>query len=92
METGRLYLIGPHSSANIANTGLLELHGVTSIKVYGSKDPQDDIASMTPATIEITEDFYQTLSAVPRYIAFVGTATRINLEGYDVIEDIKAIS
>ena len=86
LETGKLYLTKPHTKANIGQVALLELNGVTSCTIYGSKDQQADVASMTPATEAITEDFYQTLSALPRYITFVGTVTRINIEGYDLVE------
>lgn len=93
-QTGKLYLAKAHTSQSIGQTARLELHGVTSIIIYGSELEESalsDITDMTPATEELTEDFYYPLDTLPKYITFVGTATGINVAGYDLTE-IKDIS
>ena len=83
LETGKLYLTKAHTSANIGQTARLELHGVTSVIIFGSElddSVLDDITDMTPATEELTEDFYYPLDTLPKYISFVGTVDSINTE------------
>ena len=91
LETGKLYLVADESTATNERPALLELNGTVDITVYGSETEQADVASMTPATDQITESFYQTLSEVPKYITFVGSATRIELKGRKLTE-VKDIS
>ena len=92
LATGKLYSVKASTSQQIGKTARLELKGSPlSITVYGSEDPQTSVANMTPCTDELTESSYYTLDTLPTYIAFIGTATRINISGYDLtlIRDIS---
>ncbi|MDA3953114.1 MAG: hypothetical protein PF485_05675 [Bacteroidales bacterium] len=85
--TGKLYLTKAHSSSNIGQTARIELHGVTSVIVYGTENEPSTVtnaASLTPASEALTEDSYYPFDTLPKYIAFVGTVTTINVAGYDL--------
>lgn len=91
IQPNKLYFAKAHTSLNIGELILLELKGNVSIQIFGSKDEQDTVLELTPQTELLVEDFEYTLTRLPRYVAFVGTADRINIEGYDLTE-IKDIS
>ena len=83
--TGKLYLAKPSCSENIGKTARLELKGATlNVIVYGSEDLQTSVANMTACTDALTDESYYTLDTLPTYIAFIGTADRINIGGYDL--------
>lgn len=84
--TGKLYLARPHTSENIGDPCLLELNGNVSIEIYGSKDEVDTVSELTIQAEIIEEDGSYPLFGLPRYVSFVGTADRINVEGYDLTE------
>ena len=65
---------------------MLELKGNVSIQVYGSKDVYLDLSDLTVQTTLLTGDQERVLFTLPRYVAFIGTADRINVEGYDLLE------
>lgn len=95
-EVGKLYLATPSSSANIGGRGMatIEIKGNVNLIVYGSEEAEASIlavSDMTPASDSIGADFYQTFYKLPKYVAFIGTADRINVTGYDLTE-IKAIT
>lgn len=90
-ETGKLYLTKAHTSQNIGQTALVELKGTVNLIIYGSQTEQDDVASLTPASLTLTDDFYYPTDTLPKYVAFIGTADRINVAGYD-LTFIKNIS
>lgn len=90
--TNKLYLTRPHTSENIGDPCLLELKGsAVSIEIFGSKDETNTITELTPQGEIIEEEGSYPLFALPRYVVFVGTADKINVEGYDLTE-IKDIS
>lgn len=87
IETGKLYLTKAHTSANIGQTAIIELKGTVSLTVYGSEKDESELAAvtdLTPASEALTEDFYYPFDTLPKYIAFIGTADRINVAGYDL--------
>jgi hypothetical protein len=88
IETGKLYLVNPHSSQNIGKTARLELRGVTSVIIYGTDEKDTDSITdendLTLVSEVITDDFFYPLDTLPTYIAFVGTVTLINITGYDL--------
>jgi hypothetical protein len=86
ITVGKLYSTLAHSSANIGQTARLELKGTVNLIIYGSEDLQTSVANMTPVSETITDDFYYPLDTLPTYIAFIGTADRINVGGYDLTE------
>jgi len=92
--TNKLYRVQPNTSAENESPRLVEIKGNVNLTIYGTEEKEEDItavADMTPASEAISADFYQALSNVPEYIAFIGTADRINLRGYDYkyIKDIS---
>jgi hypothetical protein len=85
IATGKLYSVKASTTLNVGKTARLELKGSPlSIIVYGSEELQDSVANMTACTEELTESSYYSLDTLPTYIAFIGTATRINIGGYDL--------
>jgi hypothetical protein len=91
---GKLYLANAHSSANIGQTARLELKGTVNLTIYGSEEAEEvliNVSNMTPVSEILNEDFYYPLDTLPKYVAFIGTADRINVGGYDLTE-IKDIS
>ena len=90
-EVGKLYLTKTISLNNIGQTSRIELNGTVSLTVYGSEDEQANVAAMTPVSEALTADFYYPFDTLPKYIAFIGTADRINVSGYS-LEYVKDIS
>lgn len=86
-EPGKLYL----TKDRLREPTLLELKGNVSIQVFGSLNEKDTVADLTIQTPLLTDDEEYTLTGLPRYVAFIGTADRINVEGYDLtyIKDIS---
>ena len=88
IETGKVYLTKAHTSQLLGQTARVELHGLTSIIIYGTEDEPGEtigVSDLTPATEELTDDFYYPLDTLPKYVAFVGTVTKINVTGYDLV-------
>jgi len=83
---GKLYSVKPHTISNIGQTARLELKGSVNLIVYGSEDIQTSVANLTPCCEAITADGYYPFDTLPTYIAFIGTATRINVGGYELTE------
>lgn len=81
----KLYFARPHTTENIGDPLILELKGSSvNIQIYGSRDEVDTIAELTnQAELFTTEGSYP-LFGLPRYVVFVGTADKINIEGYDL--------
>jgi hypothetical protein len=90
IRPNKLYRTQAHTQYNKAARPLLELKGNVSITIYGSKDEYLNLSDLTPQTALLTGDQERSLFALPRYVGFIGTADRINIEGYDLteIEDI----
>ncbi len=86
-EPGKLYL----TRDLVGKPTLLELKGNVSIQVFGSLNEKDTVADLTPQTYVLTEDEEYPLNGLPRYVAFIGTADRINVEGYGLtyVKDIS---
>jgi hypothetical protein len=84
IATGKLYSTAPSCSQNIGKTARLQLKG--SVRIYGSEDLPAAIANMTPVSDTLTDSYYYALDTLPTYIAFVGTATVINIGGYTLTE------
>ncbi len=93
-QTGKLYLTKAHTTANIAQTVTIELKGTVNLIIYGSEEKESllvDVTDLTPVTDTIVGDsYYPFFSPMPKYIAFIGTADRINPVGLDLtyIKDI----
>lgn len=86
IETGKLYLVKDISTATNQRPVLLELAGDTvDIMIYGSQDESLTQTDLVPQLEEnlITALEY-TLSGLPKYVAFVGTVTKINVEGREL--------
>lgn len=83
IETGKLYLVSDQSTVTNQRPVLLELAGATvDIMIYGSQDmslTQTDLVAQLEENM--TEAMEYTLATLPRYVAFVGTVTKINVEG-----------
>lgn len=93
-EVGKLYLTKPHTSQDIGQTARIELKGTVNLVVYGSEEEEStlvNVTDLTPASDTITEDSYYPFDTLPKYVAFIGTADRINVGGYDLVF-IKNIS
>lgn len=93
-ETGKLYLTKAHTSANIKQVVSVELKGTVNLIVYGSEEEADDldnVTDLTPASEALTDDSYYPFYTLPKYVAFIGTADRINVSGFDLtyIKDIS---
>jgi hypothetical protein len=88
IEIGKLYLVEDISTATNQRPVLLELAGATvDIMIYGSQDESLTQADLVPQLTEnLTEAMGYTLSNMPKYVAFVGTVTKINVEGRKLVE------
>lgn len=84
---GKLYL----TRDRLSEPTLLELKGNVSIEIFGSLNEQNTVADLTSQSELLTVEKEYTLTGLPRYVAFIGTADRINVEGYDLtyIKDIS---
>lgn len=88
IETGKLYLVSDQSTVTNQRSVLLELAGATvDIMIYGSQDMSLTQTDLVPQLEEnLTTELEYTLSSLPRYVAFVGTVTKINVEGRKLTE------
>lgn len=84
ITVGKLYSVKASTSQNIGQTARLELKGTVNLIIYGSEDMSLTQTDLTPVSEAITEDFYYPLDTLPTYVAFVGTADRINVGGYEL--------
>lgn len=87
IETGKLYLVKTHTTANIGQTAIVELKGNVSLVIYGTEEEPENVTDfndLTPVSQALIADFYYPLDTLPKYIAFIGTADRINVAGYDL--------
>jgi hypothetical protein len=86
-EVNKLYKVSNVNSASNEKTSALEINGNVNLTIYGSEKREEEISAvsdMTPISDNITETFYQTLSNTPTYIAFIGTADFISLQGHNL--------
>ncbi len=85
IQPGKLYLTKAHTADDRGDPVLLELKGNVNIMIYGSLNEKDTVEELTPQIEEaITKDLEYTLTGLPRYVVFVGTADIINVQGYDL--------
>lgn len=93
-EVGKLYLTKAHTSNNIKQIASVELKGTVNLIVYGSEEEPSalvNVSDLTPISDSLTEDSYYPFYTLPKYVAFIGTADRINVSGYDLtyVKDIS---
>lgn len=91
LETGKLYSVKTNTLNDIGQTARIELKGTVNLIVYGSEDEQDTVSELTAVSEALTADSYYSFDTLPKYIAFIGTADRINVGGY-ILTYVKDIS
>lgn len=82
LQTNKLYLASPHTKLNTAQNVPLELSGNVNLEIKGSFEKTLVESELTFAAA-FSESGFQTLFYFPKYVAFVGTADKINVVGYD---------
>ena len=86
IAVGKLYSVKASTTFQIGQTARIELKGTVSLIIYGSEEIQTSVANLTPVSEAITADGFYPCDTLPTYIAFIGTADRINVGGYDLTE------
>lgn len=95
VETGKLYLVTDSSTVTNERPIILEKNGTVDFMIYGTNKDESLISSISDMSPQLTEnltgDVSATLSGLPKYVAFIGTADYIYVQDriLDYVKDIS---